>query len=215
MKISFDVWNTLIKSNPEYKEKRKELLYKYTRRIDIDNIFNDVKKDFDFLVEKYGVHFDNMLIYNAIFDKLNIEYSKRAYIVKELNQLFIDYPPLIYSDNTVKVLEKIKENGHDLIIISNTVLINGDVLYKALNKIGIAKYFNNAIFSSDVNISKPNKLIYDIAYGIHDKNDIIHIGDNIITDKFGPIDYGIKSLIINNNDIVNIENVLEFLKINN
>lgn len=200
MLISFDVWNTLINSNPEYKIKRKELISKYTHEyIIIDDVFNTVKKEFDNLVERFGVHFESKMLYDVIFDELNIEHSKREYIIRELNELFIEYPPLIYSDDTVKVLEKLKSSGHRLIIISNTVLIDGDILYSALNKIGIGKYFDNAIFSSDVNVSKPNKKIFDIAYGLHDKLDIVHIGDNAITDGSGAYRYGINYFLINSN----------------
>lgn len=204
--ISFDLWDTLIKKNPEFSTKRAELLKEYTHH-DIQyikDVFAVVKKDFDGMVEKYGIQFDNYTVYEAIFTKLDIDnsdYFLWSSLINKIDTLFLEYHPIIYSEDTIKVLDKLSDKYH-LVLISNTLLINGEILYEVLTKLDLIRYFVNIEFSSTVKHSKPHTEIFKRAYapvinGVT-KEEIIHVGDNIRTDLYGSTHYGVEGYLINN-----------------
>jgi putative hydrolase of the HAD superfamily len=92
--------------------------------------------------------------------------------------------------------------------LSNTGFIKGATLRIALEKIGIAHFFNFQLYSDEVNLSKPNveffSLMIEKIYEVrkHDNlvlDDIIHIGDNIIADINGANRLKINSFQVNSN----------------
>lgn len=226
--ISFDLWNTLVKSNPEFSKARIELLKQYSNAAeeDIKSIFKEVKHSFDALVEKYGVQFDNRMLYNIVFDKLNInniDQRERNLIINQINDLFLEYLPLFYSEDTLEIVKKLKNEKYFLVLISNTLFIDGIIVDKAIEKIGLKQYFHNTVYSSSSYISKPHKDIFYKAYVplTHNKSEIIHVGDNIRTDLYGAIHYGVDAYIINNSKTTTqfknktITDFVNFLETNN
>lgn len=208
--ISFDLWGTLIKANPEYSIKRIELIKKYNPELldeYITFVLKSIKKDFDYLVEKYGIQHNINTLYSAIFTKLDIHYDAWDSLIKELEKTFIRNPPVLYDNNIISVLSQLKNDGYRLILISNTLLISGEILYKSLPE--LFKFINNNYYSDEIGLSKPNINIFSMAYD--NKYDIIHIGDNLITDIDGATNYGINTLHINGTSNKTIIDVIPFL----
>ncbi len=57
--ISFDLWGTLIISNPEFKYNQKQILSKFDRTIDIDEWelkLKTIKSQYNHIVEQNGIH---------------------------------------------------------------------------------------------------------------------------------------------------------------
>lgn len=196
--ISFDLWNTLIDSNPEYKRKRNESFSKiFSLSVDeVNKIFEDVKHDADESVEKFGIQFSSYSIYTKLHNKL----AKNGTIVSfhqvqhECEKLFLENLPIPKKD-TVEILSKLKEEKYDIFLSSNTLFISGKILRLALKKLNLDIYFYECIFSDEINISKPNplffKFLHERSYAL--KKEIIHVGDNITTDVVGAENYGMNS----------------------
>jgi len=125
-----------------------------------------------------------------------------------METLLFEFLPLIYSDGTVEVLAHIKARPKCTAnILSNTGFIKGPTLRKVLEQLNIAQYFDFQLYSDEAGLSKPNKeffqLLLDEIAIIRsiERDQIIHIGDNIKTDIQGAENMGIKSLQVNSNNV--------------
>lgn len=222
---SFDLWLTLIKSNPKFKERRTLFFYEnynYSKKslTEVGTIFRKVDLMCNTINEKTGQNIDSNEMYLMVISIIN-DYTSAFddidmnYIEHKMENLLFEYMPLIYSSETAGVLESLKQKEENtLSILSNTGFIRGKILRKVLNNIGIDVYFDFQIYSDEVGFSKPNKEIFDLMLNKITKNrkihlsDIVHIGDNPKADIIGASSIGIHSLLINsnNNSITSIIN---------
>ena len=206
--ISFDLWLTLIKSNPEFKLKRN-LLFKDYFEIDssIDKVAQQIRYYDVFcnsINEKTGLNIDTNEIYLLILASLGvsiqeIELHRLEGFYKEVELLFFDYKPTLIYSNTKESLSAIKSEEIGLNILSNTAFIKGFTLKKILAFYELEECFNFQIYSDECGFSKPNKKIFDLVHKEvpHiDKSQILHVGDNEIADYKGALEYGFKAHLI-------------------
>ncbi|MRX66997.1 putative hydrolase of the HAD superfamily [Flavobacterium resistens] len=209
--LSFDLWLTLIKSNPEFKQKRN-LLFKDFFEIEhgIDKV-NEVVRYYDVLCnninEKTGSNIDTYEIYYLILSALDVDLEKndthRLFeFYKQTEELFLNYKPvLIYSD-IEKVFKEVTNQDKSVSILSNTAFIKGKVLRKLLEYYDLAEYFKFQIYSDEVGFSKPNMAIFQLVfdeinkYKKIDKKDVLHIGDNSVADYNGAIQFGFNAHLL-------------------
>ena len=211
--ISFDLWLTLIKSHPEFKAKRN-LLYKDFFSIDkpIEEVAAVIRK-FDVLTnsinEKVGRNFDTFEIFYFIIDALGIDINNYGRpqlqeFYKHTETLLLEYKPILLHENIPLVLKQIKDEGKTTNILSNTAFIKGSSLRKVLAAHGLNEYFTFQAYSDETGYSKPAMQMYQYAYneilklGNIAKHDVLHVGDNAISDYNGAINFGFNAhLIIN------------------
>lgn len=102
----------------------------------------------------------------------------------------------------------------------NILLTNG---YKSTQRsrfeiAGLSKYFSEYIISEELNLKKPDYEIFEYAlkdYTNIDKNEIIMIGDNLISDISGGNNYGIKTCWINFRAYENNTEIIPDFVVNN
>lgn len=214
--ISFDLWLTLIKSNPEFKSKRNLLFrefFEITRPI--DEVAAVIRK-FDVLTnsinEKAGKNFDTFEIYYLILDALGIDIEK--YSKENLNQfytrteeLLMEHKPLLLSDDIPVFLKSLQDKGMTMNILSNTAFIKGKSLRKIIDYYGLGDCFAFQLFSDETGFSKPSEEMYRLAYqsireiGEISKTEVLHIGDNKVSDFEGAKKFGFGAYLIINNHI--------------
>lgn len=198
MLISIDLWGTLIKSSPSFVDAKLNLFKKYFDAKDefILECFKQTKKELNNIIESTGIQPQDKFIFQLLFTKINGSYkfSNNIYeIIRDYQELVIENPPLIYSDETIEYLQKLSEIG-TLILSSNTLFIKGSTLALTLNKkYNIFSHFSKIKFSDSVGYSKPDAAMYGGSN--------IHIGDNNITDGIGATLAGSKPIIINSNQL--------------
>jgi putative hydrolase of the HAD superfamily len=211
--ISFDLWLTLIKSNPEFKIKRN-LLFKDFFEINkpIEEVSSIIRK-YDLLTnainEKVGKNFDTFEIYLLILDALDIDINSIAteqlsafYLVAE--ELFFKYKPQLLNEKIPTLLNDLKQEGKTINILSNTAFIKGSSLREILKHYELFDCFSFQIYSDEVGFSKPNQEIYRLAFDEIKKikpltkKEIIHVGDNIISDYNGAKSFGFAAHLITN-----------------
>jgi putative hydrolase of the HAD superfamily len=217
---SFDLWLTLIKSNPIFKKERALFFYKYLNSSDktleeVELIFRKIDLMCNSINQKSGSNLTAeemylMVIYeingsNSTFKNLDIEW-----LLHEMEQLFFQYIPTIYNAETISTLNILKEIPNvSMSILSNTAFIKGSTLRIVLEKLGMAHFFDFQLYSDEVNMSKPNYeffalMIENIYYKRqHDDlifDDVIHVGDNVIADIEGANSLRINSFLINSNN---------------
>lgn len=217
---SFDLWLTLIKSNPKFKKERTEYFYrKYNSKHksidDVALVFRQVDLMVNAINEKTGknVDADEMYLmvisiindYNFQFNDVDLEL-----LYHDMEVLLLTHMPLIYCDNCLNVLSKIKNSGTSSInILSNTGFIKGKTLRKVLTHLQIAPFIDFQLYSDEVRMSKPNGEFFQLMLDNIDRekhtdlilNDVIHVGDNPWADVYGAEKVGIKSMLVNSNHL--------------
>lgn len=226
--ISFDLWMTLIRSDKDFKKEKAKLFCSYfdLRQVDPDAVVK-VFRETDLLVnrinETVGRNVDSLEMYMLVLDKLGIDMSglRQGHLEEYYNlseQLFFQYPAQPLNDEIIPLLAALKERGYTINILSNTGYIKGRTLRKLMDTHGIAEYMDFQVYSDEVSASKPSPLIFEEMYrqvmelypGGLSKSQIVHIGDNKLTDVGGAKDFGINAFLINDQSMTlkNIEDEL-------
>jgi len=208
--ISFDLWLTLIKSHPEFKERRAKFLRKEF------NPFGYSAKKIMEIVQKTDIVSDRLneitgkkvptdWMYRRILQKLGYDpncVTDDVYteIKLKVNDLFMKYQPDFLNESIRPMLHSLKEEGYSLNISSNTGFIEGNIINATLQNLNIAEYFDFCIFSDEIGASKPSHGFFDkvIEQTGLEKWEVLHIGDNHKADYEGAQKYGFKALHINN-----------------
>jgi putative hydrolase of the HAD superfamily len=210
--ISFDLWLTLIKSNPLFKQKRAEFLAenfnpKGFSTEEVLNIVHCVDKACDKLNEKSGEKRKACHMYHSVLKRLAYNINKEHHsflddIVSKINLIFFEYPPVLLNGNITHILSSLKAEGYTLNISSNTGFIEGKFLREFLKMEKIDHYFDFAVFSDEINASKPSYSFFDNVFGRikNEKHEVLHVGDNYNADFMGASQYGFNVLLIENRD---------------
>jgi putative hydrolase of the HAD superfamily len=208
--ISFDLWLTLIKSHPDFKQRRAEFISREYNPLgySVNTIMDVVQrtdKVCDRLNEITGRKVSTELMYRRILvdlfnDFASINEGLLLSIKLEVNRLFMNYPPPLLNESILPMLQYLKNEGYSLNISSNTGYIEGSTMEATLKNIGIWEYFNFCIFSDQIGLSKPSVDFYDkvLERSGCKKEEILHVGDNYKADFEGALKYGFKALHINN-----------------
>lgn len=218
---SFDLWLTLIKSNPSFKQERTKYFFdKFNAKNksieEIAMIFRQVDLMVNAINEKTGKNVDADEMYLMVITMINdfsFDYDEvdLDLLYLEVEDLLLNYMPLLYCNNCIPVLSKIKEaeNKSSTNILSNTGFIKGKTLRKVLNHLQIDQFIDFQLYSDEVRMSKPNPEFFRLMLNTIDRQqhpelaltEVIHIGDNPIADVNGAHSVGINSLLINSNNL--------------
>ncbi len=209
--LSFDLWLTLIKSNPEFKNKRNSL-FKDFFEVDCSlEKVSEVIRYYDVLFnninEKTGLNIDTFEIYYLILEALNvnlnnIEIEKLGEFYNESEKLFMSNKPDLIYNNIQVLFNQIIENEKTISILSNTAFIKGTTLRKLLKHYELDNFLLFQIYSDETGFSKPNKEIFQLVcneigkFKSIEKNKVLHIGDNKIADYDGAMNFGFDALLI-------------------
>ena len=215
---SFDLWYTLIRSNPEFKITRAKYFYeKYNfsgiSLDDVKSIFRQIDLMSNVINQKTGRNLTSvemylMVIYLMNQDEKIVNQIDLIELDTIMEEIFLKYPASLFDSNTYRVLNELKEKNKSLSILSNTAFIKGRTLRLLLKMLNVDQLFDFQIYSDELGFSKPDKYIFQTLhqnvnklwnYLMPNKN-IIHIGDNILADSNGAALYGIDALIINTNN---------------
>lgn len=213
---SFDLWLTLIRSNPAFKQERTKYFhqhYNYAHK-SIDEVataFRQVDLMCNTINEKTGKNIDADEMYLMVLSIMN-NYQLPLHdidvdaLFKDMDRLLFNYIPVVYCSQTIAALDQLKQQGCTINLLSNTGFIKGSQLRQILQLLGLSKYLNFQLYSDEAGLSKPNtkffKQMLDGAFLLHQDmgpEQIIHIGDNMKADIEGAHHAGIHSKLINSN----------------
>ncbi len=207
--ISFDLWLTLIKSHPEFKEKRAGFLKKefnpggFTVQ-EIMGIVQNTDKVSDRLNEINGCKVPTEQMYRRILHQLgndsqSISESLLVQIKSEVHKMFMNFQPGFLNVSIRPMLHELKSEGYTINISSNTGFIEGSTIVETLRNLEISEYFVFCIFSDEIGASKPSAGFFDKVFEqAHvEKEEILHVGDNYKADYEGALKYGFNAFHIN------------------
>ncbi|MEO7214617.1 HAD family hydrolase [Mucilaginibacter sp.] len=216
---SFDLWLTLLKSNPDFKAERAKYFHKNHNALhkseeEVAKIFRQVDLMVNAVNEKSGKNIDAdemyLMVLNFIHDSnLDLDEVDTDHLHLKMEELLFQYPPALYSGVTFSSLQHLKQNsGGTFSLLSNTGYITGKTLRKVLALHKLDDFFDFQLYSDEVGMSKPNREFFKLMLNNIDicrpgrsvpLTDIIHIGDNPKNDIVPATAIGIDSLLINSN----------------
>lgn len=213
---SFDLWLTLIKSNPLFKQRRSLYFYHNYNSLqkpleEVERIFRQVDLMCNSTNETTGKNIDADEMYLMVIALINdnqvcLPDVDLPGLFAQMEALLFECLPLLYSDDTAGVLRQLKQTGSTMSILSNTGFIKGATLRKVLQALDIAQYFDFQLYSDEAGLSKPNNAFFELmldeisALRYVPLDEIIHIGDNPKADIWGANAVGINSLLVNSNN---------------
>lgn len=217
---SFDLWLTLIRSNPAFKLARSRIFhekYNFLNKSfeDVVTIFRQVDLMCNSMNEKTGKNIDADEMYLMVISLMNnFDPSFKAIdlgaLEKEMEDLIFNYMPLTYCGDTAGVLGRLKDSGTATVsLLSNTGFIRGATLRKVLKELELDQYLDFQLYSDEEGLSKPNKKFFQLMLDNIDRDkhrelelhEVVHIGDNPIADIEGAEALGIHSVLINSNHL--------------
>jgi putative hydrolase of the HAD superfamily len=214
--VSFDLWLTLIKSNPVFKQRRDELLKSYfqiphpveaiSARIRLwDLRFNAINE-----ASGKNIDADEMVLIILSDLDVNVKTITSAMLedyYQTMENLFFQFHPVLYEEKLIDYLTALTKQGITLSLLSNTGFIKGVTLKKLLDKLEIAPLLKFQIYSDEIMFSKPSKEAYQHVFdhikrfNTIEPNTILHIGDNENADFKGAQLQGMQSALINSNQV--------------
>lgn len=214
---SFDLWLTLIKSNPLFKKYRSKYFhqhfnFKHISLEEVEQKFRSVDVMCNAINERTGKNIDADEMYLMVISQINNNHVNLHDIdIDQLYQtmeaLVFDYLPQVYDDDTLNLLSDLKNQGATTNILSNTGFIKGATLRKVLQELTLAQYFDFQLYSDEAGMSKPNPAFFELMISqakqlaVVELKDITHIGDNPKADVEGALRAGVNAKLINSNQI--------------
>lgn len=205
--ISFDAWNTLLDPSKDFANARA---WAIVRLFDVGHLttasqkYSGVKKMLDTLAELKGVSFDvetNWRLLASQF-KGQVDDSDLQDLRVEVEREFLKYPPTIPGE-LVSAMTELKKAGFTMNVLSNTNFIGGHVLETLFANTFGANFFDFTMYSDQDGLAKPSMAWFGSLIGrarvLHpdlQPNQMLHIGDNEITDYQGAKAAGIQALKI-------------------
>jgi putative hydrolase of the HAD superfamily len=209
--ISFDLWLTLIRSNPDFKMKRSRLLAEFFDiPADIVHINSTIKKFdvlFNRIAEVSGRHVSQTHMWLIILNDLGVNMAEVSHeklngFNKLAEQLFFQNSPVLIDENSDRLFSKLSEQGITINLLSNTGFIEGHLLRKLLTGWGLDRHFSFQLYSDETGLTKPGREAFEALYiniqkiKAADKTEILHIGDNKIADVNGALNFGISATLL-------------------
>lgn len=209
--FSFDLWLTLIRSNPLYKKKRALLFKEYfSLKASAEDTLQTLRH-YDVLCnqisERTGLHFHRSRIYQRVLKQLRGDGEKTDEGIlqdfcKQSDELFLQYKPSLVYPDIYTLLNKICSQGKTLSILSNTAFIHGDVMRRLLLHYELSDFFSFQLYSDETGYAKPHPKMFEAVFENAQKTakmlrkQIVHIGDNEAADFNGAQKAGFHSILI-------------------
>jgi YjjG family noncanonical pyrimidine nucleotidase len=141
------------------------------------------------------------------FDAISYEItdSQIDQISEDYIQFLPDFNHLF--DHTIEVLEYLKER-YELHIITNGF---AEVQFRKMHNSNLTPYFKTITNSEMAGAKKPNPIIFDHALNSAkaEKSESIMIGDSMEADVIGALNFGMKALFFNPNQIEVADSILQ------
>lgn len=206
--VSFDVWNTLVKPNPQYATLRTEALAKLVG-VDFDTAkkaYTATKRQVDHAAEACGIGLSTNEVYLLLMANVGVavvnQHHQAITFRCTVERLFSEHPPLV-TDAAKTLVAWLKQQDMIVNIASNSNFISGNVMHPFLKKeLGELDF---GVYSDIIEASKPSQAFFDGVRqhsGLRREHLILHVGDNIICDIAGAKKAGMMAAYVANPDTI-------------
>ncbi len=202
--VSYDIWKTLIKSNPVYVQARATMI---AETLGFEDRVPEVKNALRVACDELDGHTDLTGIQHGVLERLQLTAKlldvtqpperELEQLVDRLSDEHIEILPVLTESTVPDTLRQLHELGMKVGVISNTGMTEGRTLRAIFERLGIRQYVDYEIFSDEVGIAKPDMAIFTKLAEQADiePSSIIHIGDNELADFGGATSKGLHALL--------------------
>lgn len=157
LKIGFDLWGTLIQSNPLFTKRKEDLFNIYFPNKSGDEcevIMGSIKHDLNQVIEDSGWQPTKKIVNNLISTRMGVGSDVVDRFMEDYQRLAIIYHPTLLEKNT-DILRVLHES-EEIYIVSNTMFLYSHTLTIILKKLKIYEFFSDLYFSDEQCYSKPD-----------------------------------------------------------
>jgi putative hydrolase of the HAD superfamily len=199
--LLIDLDDTIIKTHTAYEPTFKYMYGVLSKRFKISpevlrEAFEKEKKELQIeLKDSLALH-NRLIIFQNVLDALGVEYNLEQ--ISDVNDLFwntfISNTSLF--DGSIETLKELKENGVKIAIVSDGEV---DIRIKKIEGAGLTQYIDNMVCSEEIGSEKPSPRMFTLALARINKNpeDVIMLGNNIVSDIYGAQQVGIRAGFFN------------------
>lgn len=195
---SFDVWNTLVKANPEYAHQRTLRLSEFSGKSydECKAAYTEVKTWIDDQTEKTGYAPTTLTSVYVLMQKLNI-HADPNFVHSVFTTLFEAHPPT-FIDGAIDTVKALQHRGIKIVIGSNSNFITGRAMHPFLERnLGVIEF---GVYSDLLGVGKPSSKFFEEIW-VRSKMarsfpEIIHIGDNFVADIKGGTEFGFQTFYV-------------------
>jgi len=201
--VMFDLGGTLIDLQPPKEVVFHRVLAKHGHKVplsEVSRIIGEAERKYDeesanldgVHEDKFWEKFDRFVLERVDFKG---DYSRFAKsLSKEFERIVPDVKSWIEHDDTRPLLEDLTTRGFKLGVISNAT----DLARRVMGHLGLTRYFQTIVISSEVGVRKPDIEIFLLAArlaNIHPSR-AVYIGDKYSVDVIGARKAGMNSILI-------------------
>jgi putative hydrolase of the HAD superfamily len=197
--VSFDVWGTLLRGNPDYKHHRVAAVAAALgtapeqTRTALDDADDALDEQTLRTGDQYGVA-ERVAHAAGALGVPAPDGAALAELGTRLADEFRRHPPTATEPDLLATLARLRGAGLRLAVASNTGFVPGREVHRALVRLGLR--VDHQVFSDEVGVAKPSPRLFarlTTAAGC-DAAGIVHIGDNERADVAGAADAGLGAL---------------------
>lgn len=209
--VSFDLWVTLIRSDPGFKPLRNEHLRTtfapHMAPAEFDTALRAWDKQADVLSEASGTDYGFEDRLALMFDHLGIDFDRHgpamADAIAAQEKFTTEFHPRPYHPDVPALVAELATHV-PLAVTSNTGMLPGVLMRRLLVLAGFDGAFSHLTFSNEVNVCKPapgifahtfeglSKIVPDLTPG-----QVLHVGDNPNADIKGGQGFGMQTALVN------------------
>jgi putative hydrolase of the HAD superfamily len=164
--VSFDIWGTLLTSNPVFSPARTELFARVfnkpidevraaVREADIaadnDSEHDGIDRDLKDRLKRIG---------ELLHTPLTLSGDDLKAFESDLRMLALQFPPMLIDPNTIQILTDLRAKGFKIGLLSNTGFFSGTTMRAILEKVGVLQLTDVQVFSNELGFAKPDPRIF-------------------------------------------------------
>lgn len=209
--VSFDLWVTLIRSDPRFKPLRNESLRTafapHMTPADFDATLREWDKNADALSEASGADYGFEDRLALMFDHLGIDFDRNSQAMADAHtaqeKFTTQFHPLPYHPDVPALVAELATHV-PVAVTSNTGMLPGVLMRRLLVLAGFIDVFSHMTFSNEVNVCKPEPAIFKHTFNglaaiVPDltPDQVLHVGDNPNADIKGGTGFGMQAALVN------------------
>jgi putative hydrolase of the HAD superfamily len=197
--VSFDVWGTLLRGNPQFKARREELAAQAfgTDTAATARAMATADDELDTATLRTGDQFGGAERLRRAAEILGVPPltgTALAAVEVRITEALRRDPPGLTEADVPATLDRIRAAGLGLAVTSNTGFLTGTQMRPTLEALGLR--VDHHVFSDEVGHAKPARAVFARLASLAGcpPIEILHVGDNHTADVRGARDAGLRAL---------------------